>query len=411
MALLGRSTLRLWFVGASACVVLVAGCSVDSTVAHGPAASTSIPVRAAASASSSSGSPVALLSSLLDLTWISDRAGWALTVTACGTALCPGLARTVDGGRTWQPMPAPPGVVQGTTTNCDQAACVSHIRFASTSIGYLFGPALFVTRDGGRHWARTPGLLVEALEPGVGQVLRVAYTHSGCPGPCWRVIQEAAPGSSSWHTVLALDHTAAATQPGPAQIVRAGGAIYVPVYGNLASGAGDQRAFTFRSLDGGLRWTQVADPCGRSAKTANVALGLAVTRGGFVAVLCSPRSSTGAAFVVTSPDNAHFWGPARPIPGSVLDAGLIAATGSCHLAVASPPVSGNGPFTYRLLTSSDGGRHWKISVADPEQIVSGDPGSAYLGFQNQSVGRWVGFPHTIWITHDAGTHWTRLPFP
>jgi photosystem II stability/assembly factor-like uncharacterized protein len=408
MALLGRATPRLWFVAASACAVLVAGCSAGSTAAHGPAVSTSNLVQAAASASSSSESPVASVSSLLDLTWISDRAGWALTVAACGTGLCPGLVRTTDGGRRWQPMPTPPGAVQGPTTNCDHVACVSHVRFASSSIGYLFGPALFVTRDGGRHWSRQGGLSVEALEPGVGQVVRVAYAHSGCPGPCERLIQEAAPGSSSWHTMLALGHTAAAFQGGGAQIVRAGSAIYVPVYGNLA--AGDWPTIIFRSLDGGLRWTQVTDPCGRSAKTFYAAVGLAVTRGGFVAAVCSPLDANRAAFVVTSTNNAYFWGPARPVPGSAIDAGLIAATNPCHLVVASASVSGSGPFTYRLLTSSDGGRHWKISVTDPEQIDSGTTASAYLGFQDQNSGRWVGFPNTIWITHDAGTHWTRLPF-
>lgn len=286
---------------------------------------------------------------------------------------------------------------------------MSHIRFASTSIGYLFGPALFVTRDGGRHWARTPGPLVEALQPGVGHVLRVAYAHSGCPGPCGRVIQEAAPGSSSWHTVLALGRTDAAFQGGPAQIVRAGSAIYVPVYGNLA--AGDWPTIIFRSLDGGLRWTQVTDPCGRSAKTFYAAVGLAVTRGGFVAAACSPLDLTSPALVVTSTDNARFWGPARPVPGTAIDAGLIAATNPCHLVVASAPVSGSGPFTYRLLTSSDGGRHWKISVTDPEQIVSGTPATAYLGFEDQNSGWWVGFANTIWVTHGAGTHWARLPFP
>jgi photosystem II stability/assembly factor-like uncharacterized protein len=160
-----------------------------------------------------------------------------------------------------------------------------------------------------------------------------------------------------------------------------------------------------------LRWTQVPDPCGRSAKTLHDAEGLAAAVGGFVAALCSPVDMAGAAFVLTSTDNAKSWGPARPLPGDLTDAGLIAATNSTHLVVATPAVGGSGPFTYRLLSSSDGGRHWNTSVTDPEQIDSGVPSGAYLGFQDQSMGRWVGFPHTIWITHDAGSHWTRVPFP
>src|SRR5690242_1199024 len=159
----------------------------------------------AGSAGAPAGSPPGG-SFLMDMTWVSDRHGWALAAAPCGRDLCPRLATTTNGGQTWAALPAPPGRVGSPdgTAGCARMGCVSQVRFATATVGYLFGPALFQTDDGGRSWRRVPGRPVEALEPSAGTVVRVVYDHTGCPGPCDRAVQETTAGSAAWHTVLRL---------------------------------------------------------------------------------------------------------------------------------------------------------------------------------------------------------------
>ncbi len=142
----------------------------------------------------------------MDLTWVGDQRGWALAAVLCARGLCPRVAATGDGGRTWTALPVPPGIIQDEngTADCAAVACVSQIRFATTEVGYLFGPALYQTDDSGRTWHWVPSRPVEALEPFAGTVVPVVYDHLGCPGPCTRTVQEATAGSGTWHTLLRI---------------------------------------------------------------------------------------------------------------------------------------------------------------------------------------------------------------
>jgi hypothetical protein len=347
---------------------------------------------------------------IVDLTWISDQTGWALSAVECASGLCLQLASTTDGGETWHPLPNPPASIQNGTVNCDAVACVSHVRFATTMFGYLYGPAMLVTRDGGRSWQREQSPPVEALEPAHGLVYRIVYDHGGCPGPCDRTVETAPAGSASWRTLLAIPDT---VTPNPsAELVTQGTqTIYIPIFGNLAAGAGTQQAIIFRSLDGGRTWHQLGDPCGGSGTAVNDAVGFTAATAGFAAALCEPRSgpTDGAGeFVVTSGDAGLSWGPRHPAPSFP---GVIAAASPTHLALATGPINGSGPVIYTLYVSTDGGSHWTLAVRDPEVLDPNGPGSAFLGFEDPLFGRWVGFEGAIWTTEDGGAHWTRRQFP
>src|SRR5260370_33608912 len=108
--------------------------------------------------------PVPLAGSfLMDLTWVGDQRGWALAAAPCSRGLCPRVAATRDGGRTWTALPVPPGL------SISGGSEVSQIRFVSTSVGNLFGPALYQTDDGGRTWRRVPRRPAGAPEPSPGR--------------------------------------------------------------------------------------------------------------------------------------------------------------------------------------------------------------------------------------------------
>jgi len=332
-----------------------------------------------------------------------------LSAVECASGLCPELASTIDGGKTWRRLPSPPAFIQSGTVDCSTAACIPHVRFASTMFGYLYGPALLVTSDGGQTWRPEKSLPVEALEPTEGHVYRIVYDHGGCPGPCNRTVEVAPAGSATWRTVLTIPFMDVASRQDSAQLVTQGSQdVYIAIYGDPAAGGGAQQAVLFRSLDAGRTWRRLGDPCGGSGTAVNDAASLAASAGGFAVVLCVPRGGNSGLFVVTTGNSGATWGPPHPAPGSFLQ--LIAAASPTHLALATAPMNGNGPVTYTLYVSADGGAHWSLAVSDPEYLDAAAPGSAFLGFEDSVVGRWVGFERAIWTTEDGGATWTRRPF-
>jgi photosystem II stability/assembly factor-like uncharacterized protein len=303
-------------------------------------------------------------------------------------------------------LPAPPAAIQDGTVNCAAQACVSQVSFASPAIGYLYGPALLMTTDGGLTWHAQPGLQTETLTIGAGQVYRVTYTSGGCPGPCKPSLQEAPVGSANWRTLIGR-----VTEPGrsdSAQVAASGHDALVAMYGSLA-GPIPAQAVVYRSLNGGSTWQQVADPCsGRSGPGQEVDLiALAAAPGGFFAGICTPRSLTGT-FVITSADGAATWQTAAAAPGGPW-LGLIAAPSPGTIAVASGTISGNGTDAAHVVVTTDGGRDWALAATDA-QVLTNSTAPAGLCFETPLVGQWLGDPHGIWTTTDGGLHWTRTPF-
>jgi len=346
---------------------------------------------------------------IVDLTWVSDQTGWALSAVECASGLCPEVANTIDGGKTWRQLPSPPALIPIGAVDCSKTACISHVRFASTMFGYLYGPALLVTSNGGQTWRPERSLPVEALEPTQGHVYRIVYDHGGCPGPCDRTVEVAPEGSATWRTLLTIPFMDVASRQDSAQLVTQGSQdVYIAIYGDLGAGGGAQQAVLFRSLDAGRTWNRLGDPCGGSGAAVNDATSLAASTGGFVVALCVPRSGSSRLFVVTSSNGGATWGLPHLAPGSIPQ--LIAAASSTHLALTTASTTGSGPVTYTLYVSSDGGAHWSLAVRDPEYLDSAAPGSAFLGFEDSLVGRWVGFERAIWTTQDGGARWTRRPF-
>ena len=92
---------------------------------------------------------------VVDLTWVSNSMGWALAAVPCAGQLCAGGGGDHRRGRHLAASAQPAGVARSDRENagasgitiaaaqgdCEQdLSCVSQIRFATSRIGYLFGP-------------------------------------------------------------------------------------------------------------------------------------------------------------------------------------------------------------------------------------------------------------------------------
>jgi photosystem II stability/assembly factor-like uncharacterized protein len=397
--------------------VLVIGVALLAAACGSMPAGTVGPAKTATPATSSSGGQSArtdlVHSALLSTSWTSATEGWVLAARPCGKGTCTQIARTTDAGQNWHVLPAPAARVQDGSVDCSVQTCVSQISFASPQVGYLYGPALLMTTDGGLTWHADPGPQTETLTVAGGQVYRVTYTSTGCPGPCQPSLQEATVGSVSWRTLIRL-----LNEPGrsdSAQIAASGANVLVAMYGSLA-GPVPAEADVYSSADGGGTWRQTADPCGGlgpgGLKQEEDLIALAAAAGGFFAGICAPHNITGT-FVITSADAGATWRPTAATPrGRWL--GLVAAANPTTIAVASGAISGNGTDAAQLLITADGGRSWATAATDTQSLGTGDSiaGSApaWLGFETPLVGHWLGDPHGIWNTTDGGQHWTRTAF-
>lgn len=378
--------------------------AVDATANAAPTAS----ARLLFATTSGSTATNLAYASLLGTSWISATEGWALAAQPCAKGTCTRFARTTDAGRTWHVLPDPPARIQDATVDCSVQACVSQVSFVSPDIGYLYGPALLMTTDGGLTWHAESGAQTETLAIARGQVYRVSYGHGGCPGPCQPSLQAAPAGSTSWRTVIG--QLAEPDRSDSAQIAVSGSDVLVAMYGSLA-GPVPAQAVVYRSVDGGGTWRQAADPCtglGHGGPTQEEDLiGVTAAAGGFFAGLCAPHQMT-STFVITSADPGATWRPtAAAPPGQFL--GIVAAASPTTIAVASGALGGGGSNTAQLFMTTDGGRRWVTAVNDTQNLTNGSA-PAGLEFETPLAGQWLGDPHGVWTTSDGGLHWTRTPF-
>jgi photosystem II stability/assembly factor-like uncharacterized protein len=338
-----------------------------------------------------------------DLTWISDAHGWALIgQPQCGTCRSTVLT-TTDGGALWTQVGSIASVQCGASC-ADNGPGAFHIRFANSSDGYAFDPDLFVTTDGGRSWSEEQGPPVAGLEIVGSSVIRVSFSHSGCPGPCNLSVDEASVGSSSWTHLFAVPMLG---DSDAVQLVRQGPSdVYLAVFQNPAGGAQSEQTFLFISHDGGVTWSPRSDPCGSSGQMENDTVAMAAAPGEVMAVLCVARLGTTGDFVNVSSDGGKSFASTAPLP-AIDGYHLVAVTSADGLFVAT---DANGGGSQVLEASFDGGRSWAQAAIDTKNdstFSSSDAG--FLGFESSRVGRWVGSPGDVWTTTDGGLTWSSRP--
>ena len=110
------------------------------------------------------------------VTFVSLTTGWVLGGGICGASPCVQVWRTVDGGRTWTDVPAPPAPAP-LATNAEVRPL---IRFANPNDGWVAASGtLWATHDGGAHWNGQSIRSVYALEASAGSVHAIVPRSGG----------------------------------------------------------------------------------------------------------------------------------------------------------------------------------------------------------------------------------------
>lgn len=337
-------------------------------------------------------------------TFVSAGHGWVLGEAPCALPPCTSLLRTRDGGRSWVGVPAPrTPLVSDLRFSGPRTAGVSRVRFADDFDGWIFGPELWVTHDGGAHWTQRPvpgpspsDSIVAALETNGSTVDAVVFsgvTDQTQAGPAQLYASTA--GTDLWSPVEGV-HAASSLVESLALHQTAGWLV-------LPTAAGDTYFVTSDAHD----WRTVAFPCAQSSEAGQ--LGASSTAD--VVLVCAGTGAAGSQSksAYASADGGRTFSRvgSLPLPG---DLSAVAAASRTTAVVAA--ASG---ASY-LYASFDDGRTWSEVLMDSQ---SGGAAWFDLGFTTTTQGEVIeGIPLSgdpqrpsrMLITHDGGHSWSTVTF-
>jgi photosystem II stability/assembly factor-like uncharacterized protein len=341
------------------------------------------------------------------ITFVSSRLGATIgqgqrAGQCTGQSTCTSVAGTDDYGKTWFGVSAPAAGFP------DGASGVSQLRFLNENQGFAFGPALWVTENGGASWSPVglpSGVRVTDLETVDGRVLAVWAQCQGdgfdYAADCSRfTLETAAAGdagqSSGWQPVPGATALRSGASASSAVLTLAAGATAEPSSGTVYLLAPDGRL-----LSGGLTGQRLT-AAGRVPKgclpgppqpgTGTPSEGLLTYQSGSLYLLCSGGAR---AVLYESTNGGQSWARQPEVPEHGTASSL--AAGANGLVVIAT--------TEGLVESADNGQTWRLALGPGRGPGSG---FAYVGMTDQSRG--VALPadttlHQVWITRDGGQSW------
>jgi photosystem II stability/assembly factor-like uncharacterized protein len=309
----------------------------------------------------------------MSITWISLQRGWLLGSVDCqGGLRCPSLARTDDGGQTWDSASVPGGPAAFDPSK--DPGAILRVRFADPANGWIFGTDLYATHDGGATWKKVDGLTnVSSLEVAKGRAWAEA---SWTEFPDAMVIYSSPAANDDWHQIGPMTVSTPISLRGDTGYVRGpDGGLFV-----LTATGFDVRT----------------DPCASGRDIAAIAAVDDQT----VAVVCGYDAAAGSEskeFAI-SHDGGHTFTSVGEAPRSGILVSVAAASPTTFVMAATSGAS----FLYR---STDAGVTWQTIMADGDQPQFND-----LGFTSASRGVVVVTAPVpaVLVTTDAGATWNAL---
>ncbi len=328
--------------------------------------------------------------------WLSATTGFVLGEGDCPPMQsgCTSILMTRDGGRTFTRWPGPP--VPVATRDPAAALAVSHVLFVSLQVGYAWGPGLWMTTDGARHWRSLPPTNVIAVLPAVHAVDVLALSCPPTAAHC------AAPEMNVWRASTGRTTLVLVTRlvGGGLWEAAQSGQIGVIALASVPT-AGPNRLW--RTNDGGASWSPGRQPCDRGSAGAPGAV--AVSRDGSILVVCGepPSASQQLKVLYASADGGTTFvdvGQA-PLYGVIQEVAAYSRD-----TVAMTVFSG----TDEIYVSGDGGLHYTTST-----VAGGGAPLTSLAWTGPTSavavegGPGLGGPDRLLESLDAGAHWATLP--
>lgn len=372
---------RVGVVAAIATLAL-AGCA--SKVARPSAVATTSPTPAPATASTASPTPSLPIPAGFQpvaLSAISENDFWVLGRSPCATVLgCPTeILHTVDGGATFERIPAPATIYLTGALPGGGPPTVRDLRFENASDGWVFGdgPA-WSTHDGGEHWAELDAnWTFLQIEPGANGW--VYATVQICSNPadtstCTDFVMRSPAHDEDW-SQLAIPGNPA----GRPVIGVHGDTVWLMYFGRSTG-------LAWTSHDDGRVWQHASMPCEPDlggtfdpvSTTVIWAFCATGTQGG-------PALSTngGATYALKNGPPNDFWNGATVAAQSAQRAFVGAGNSAIQ-------VTTNGGRTYQTLPQF--------------------PNALWIGFTNSAVGYVITEDDTtltsrLWRTTDGGSVW------
>jgi photosystem II stability/assembly factor-like uncharacterized protein len=309
---------------------------------------------------------------------------------SCGTTPCIVMAGTPDYGRHWTKIGAPPAGVP------DGSSGVSQVRFLNEKDGWVYGPALYATHDGGHAWTR-----ITLPEP--GRVLDLSTVGSrafavigiGCTGPgsdfaagCASFAMLSVPASSNDWRLVRGAASAGQVIPGDLQLTRSDG--YLLAHGLLLAGP---------VAGGDWHLVSNADPSTPRCLVPSAASGpwLIAPGSNALFLVCPGLSANGSASgplsLYLSHDRGLTW----------QQRGAVQASGRATSLAVSPAGTLVLATTHGIYVSA-GARNWKLA----NLAGAASPGGfSFVGMTTSTNGVAVptGPGRAIYTTTDGGKSW------
>ena len=322
------------------------------------------------------------------LSAISDTDFWVLGSTFCASGQCPPeIFHTIDAGRVFQRIPAPPTVSLDGNATAPGLPVVFDLRFADSSDGWVFGDQLWATHDGGSRWTQVDALgivSVPQLEPGADGYVYAVFERCTVPSTatgCSFRMERSRAGSDIWSVI------GPPGDPAGLPVIGVHGNTVWVMYFN-----GSTRA-AWISHDEGALWSRGSMPCypdlGGSFDPVSVSV---------IWAFCA-TGNFGDPWLSTNGGQSFTTSPTYT--GESSNGAVVVAVSAEHAFIVDP-----GEATLRVTT--DGGRTF--------QEVPQMAGAAWGGFTDSQVGYMITRDPTtsamrLWRTTDAGTAWTLVRVP
>ncbi len=382
--------------------LIAASCAAPytSTASH-PPPSTSTVVPATTTTTTTTTTPLTTTTTTVTTfepmgsSFISAQEGWVLGASGCQS--CAGLDVTDDGGAIWRPLPAPP-VPLGLYSQAANA--VTDVYFADQNEGFLFGPGLETTHDGGQTWSRAELPAVTQLTGSDGYVFALSENASDTGASLWRTTA----GSNTW-SPLAMPQTSGGFE------LAAQGSTLLLLQGGFSGPHPQSAAIEVGALwistDGGTEWVSRKVPC-TSADGGAALVSIALGHPDAWLVDCYDNEQSSQE----QQTQHHLYGTGNAggdwvrlaDPTQTGAPALLADNGSGHAFLAT-----EGGLADWLVGTFDGGLSWSGLFTSGGSFY----GWADLQFVDASTGFIVGpthyAPEHLYRTEDGGHTWAVVP--